>query len=203
MTNSGNFGLSSDSAQTLQLPPLRSLDDFVLGSARFQLPNLQDLEKWGNRVVKNLLYYQTNYFLMFVTIYGIILICNPLKIFSGLMVQIVTIAIYINFFRVCSISKLNFASRYAPVKANPQLKWYFMAIGLICGYLVLYWLEAILVSMFAFFFPFSIIFLHSSLRLRNIKNKVVNTMESLNINTSTPMGIFLDTFNIKAESFLS
>ncbi len=44
----------------LELPPLRSLNDFILDSARFQIPNLKDLDKWGNRVVNNMLYYQTN-----------------------------------------------------------------------------------------------------------------------------------------------
>ncbi|KMQ93851.1 pra1 family protein 3 [Lasius niger] len=56
----------------LELPPLRSLDDFLLESARFQLPNLKDLEKWGNRVVNNLLYYQTNYLFMSVIIFLIV-----------------------------------------------------------------------------------------------------------------------------------
>lgn len=46
----------------LELPPLRSLNEFILESASFQIPNVRDLDKWGNRVVQNLLYYQTNYF---------------------------------------------------------------------------------------------------------------------------------------------
>lgn len=56
----------------MELPPLRSLDDFLLESARFQIPNLKDLDKWGNRVVNNLLYYQTNYFFMSVVIFLIV-----------------------------------------------------------------------------------------------------------------------------------
>lgn len=56
----------------LELPPLRSLDDFLLESARFQLPNLKDLEKWGNRVVNNLLYYQTNYLFTSVVIFLVV-----------------------------------------------------------------------------------------------------------------------------------
>jgi len=56
----------------LELPPLRSLDDFLLESARFQLPNLKDLEKWGNRVVNNLLYYQTNYLFTSIVIFLIV-----------------------------------------------------------------------------------------------------------------------------------
>jgi len=53
----------------VKIAPLRSLDDFLLESARFQLPNVKDMEKWGNRVTNNLLYYQSNYFLMSLVIF--------------------------------------------------------------------------------------------------------------------------------------
>lgn len=52
-----------------EIAPLRSLDDFLLESARFQIPNVKDFEKWGNRVTSNLLYYQSNYFLLAFTIF--------------------------------------------------------------------------------------------------------------------------------------
>ena len=48
---------TSKVSDSLEFAPLRSLDDFMLESARFQMPNLQDLEKWGNRVFNNLIYY--------------------------------------------------------------------------------------------------------------------------------------------------
>lgn len=47
----------------MQPPPLRSLDDFLLSSARFALPDVRDLDRWNNRIINNLLYYQSNYFL--------------------------------------------------------------------------------------------------------------------------------------------
>ena len=56
----------------VEVSPLRSLDDFLLESARFQIPNFKDFEKWGNRVVNNLLYYQTNYFLLAVIIFVLV-----------------------------------------------------------------------------------------------------------------------------------
>lgn len=55
-----------------EIAPLRTLDDFLLKSARFQIPNVSDLEKWGNRITSNLLYYQTNYFLLSLLIFTII-----------------------------------------------------------------------------------------------------------------------------------
>lgn len=49
----------------VQPPPLRSLDDFLWNSARFSAPDIRNLEKWNNRIINNLLYYQTNYFASF------------------------------------------------------------------------------------------------------------------------------------------
>lgn len=47
----------------VQPPPLRSLDDFLLSSARFAVPDVRDLDRWNNRIINNLLYYQSNYLL--------------------------------------------------------------------------------------------------------------------------------------------
>lgn len=188
----------AEAVQKLELPPLRTLDDFVLGSARFQLPNLKDYDKWGNRVVKNLLYYQTNYFLMFLSIYCLMIIFNPVKIICGLLVQAMVIAIILHFFsgkqRLGGVKLRN-------LNTNPNQKWYFLAGSLLVGYLLLHWFDAILLSSFTLLLPFSLTFIHASLRLRNLKNKVANTMVSLN--PSTPMGVFLDAFNIAADSILS
>lgn len=68
---------------SLQLTPLRSLKDFALESARFQLPAFNDFEKWGNRVVKNLLYYQTNYFILWGIVFTAIGLVHPGKIILG------------------------------------------------------------------------------------------------------------------------
>ncbi|XP_053153015.1 PRA1 family protein 2 isoform X2 [Hemicordylus capensis] len=48
----------------VRLPPVRALDDFLLGSTRLATPDLRDLQRWHNRVINNLLYYQSNYLLV-------------------------------------------------------------------------------------------------------------------------------------------
>lgn len=53
----------------LKLAAIRSLDDFLLGGARFQAPPMKDLEKWNNRVLSNLLYYQTNYLVLLTVVF--------------------------------------------------------------------------------------------------------------------------------------
>ena len=58
--------------ESVSIAPLRTLDDFILESARFQVPNVSDLDKWGNRVYNNLIYYQTNYFLTALILFGLV-----------------------------------------------------------------------------------------------------------------------------------
>ncbi|KAI2530350.1 ARL6IP5 isoform 3 [Pan troglodytes] len=61
----------------VNIAPLRAWDDFFPGSDRFARPDFRDISKWNNRVVSNLLYYQTNYLVvaaMMISIVG--LECN-------------------------------------------------------------------------------------------------------------------------------
>lgn len=54
--------LAEDMAAKMELAPLRPWDDFFPGTDRFTKPEFGDLTKWNNRVISNLMYYQTNYF---------------------------------------------------------------------------------------------------------------------------------------------
>lgn len=54
------------------MAPLRAWDDFFPGSDRFALPDLKDISKWNNRVVSNLLYYQTNYLMVAAALVSIV-----------------------------------------------------------------------------------------------------------------------------------
>ncbi|XP_057323610.1 PRA1 family protein 3 isoform X1 [Microplitis mediator] len=165
----------------MEIPPLRSLDDFILESARFQIPNLKDLDKWGNRVVNNLLYYQTNYFFMSVVIFLIVGIIHPGKMLLGMLSMAIVLAI---FAYVSSEGRAihNFK------KQNPLAG----LLVIICGGCFLtYTLGSLIVFLFGILLPFSATFVHASLRLRSIKNKVVNKIEGIGLKR-TPMGIFLE-----------
>lgn len=56
----------------VELTPFRPWDDFFPGPERFAKPDIRDLSKWNNRVVSNLLYYQTNYMAMAVIVFLIV-----------------------------------------------------------------------------------------------------------------------------------
>ena len=50
-----------------------------LSNIRFQVPDYQNLQKFQNRIVSNLIYYQTNYALSAMAIFGLITFMNPFK----------------------------------------------------------------------------------------------------------------------------
>lgn len=131
----------------LQFAPLRSLDDFFLGAARFQLPNFGDYEKWGNRVVKNLLYYQTNYFILAAAELVLIALMQPGKIFVGL---IALAAVVVALFQIYGPNKLEVTKQLQQVN-----KYAVMALLLGIAYIFLYLFDAVLLVMFAVFTPVS------------------------------------------------
>lgn len=61
-----------DMAAKMELAPIRPLDDFFPGTDRFAKPEFGDLTKWNNRVISNLLYYQTNYFLVALVVFLVV-----------------------------------------------------------------------------------------------------------------------------------
>ncbi|GLV43162.1 Jwa [Carabus blaptoides fortunei] len=178
----------SKKVSEFEISPLRSLDDFLLESARFQVPNIKDMDKWGNRVINNLLYYQTNYFLMSVLIFLIVGVLHPTKMACGMLVVVTGFLIF------CYVTnERRAASRFK--KDHPILGLVLILSG---GYFITYMLGSLLVFFFGILLPFSVTFIHASLRLRNIKNKFVNKMEGIGLKR-TPMGIFLEELGFEPE----
>ncbi|KAJ3639953.1 hypothetical protein Zmor_003279 [Zophobas morio] len=173
-----------------EIAPLRSLDDFLLESARFQIPNVNDLEKWGKRVSSNLLYYQSNYFLMSLIIFVIVGVIHPTKMACGFLVTAIIFMVF------SYITNERFAAAQFK-KKHPIISLLLILSG--C-YFVAYMLKSLLVFMFGILLPISATFIHASLRLRNIKNKIVNRVENLGLKR-TPMGIFLEELGLDQEGF--
>ncbi|XP_051156562.1 PRA1 family protein 3 [Leptopilina boulardi] len=173
--------IKDNSSGELKLPPLRSLDEFILDGARFQIPNIKDLDKWGNRVVNNLLYYQTNYFFLSIIIFLIVGLIHPGRMLVGMIAMGVIVSIF-TYTSAEGRAIHNFKKQY-PVAG--------IAVILLGGCFITYTLGSLLVFLTGILMPFCVIFTHASLRLRNIKNKVVNKLESIGLKR-TPMGLFLE-----------
>jgi hypothetical protein len=174
----------------VKVEPLRSLDDFLLNSARFQTPNFGDLERWSKRVKENLVYYQSNYFLMIIIIFLIVGIANPGQMLLGMAVVAGMMVAY---------NQLTKNQRVAMdfKKEHPLACLILILVGV---YLIISLLGSVLVFLFGVCLPLSATFIHASLRLRNVKNKLANMKEKLTLK-KTPMGIILEELGMAVEIF--
>ena len=68
-----NFEFKSQSIQISDTTPAYS------DCYRFQVPDYQNVDKFRNRVVSNLIYYQTNYAVSSVVIFSLFTFMNPFK----------------------------------------------------------------------------------------------------------------------------
>ncbi|CAG9759448.1 unnamed protein product [Ceutorhynchus assimilis] len=174
----------------VEIAPLRPLDDFLLDSARFQIPYFKDLEKWGNRVTSNLLYYQTNYFLLAVSIFIIVGIIHPVRMICGSLATFLIFAIF--------VYVTNEKASLAQFKQQHPIISLFMIFG--CLYFIAFMFQSVLVFFLGILLPFSAVFVHASLRLRNIKNKIANKVEVMGLKKS-PMGLFLEEMGLESDFF--
>ncbi|XP_061591463.1 PRA1 family protein 3-like [Cololabis saira] len=175
-------------AAKVELAPLRPWDDFFPGADRFAKPEFGDPAKWNNRVISNLLYYQTNYFAVAVAVFIIVGFMNPFGMFLGGAVVSLVFGGSVWAGENKSIIK-NFK------KKNPAL---FVIVVMVTSYFVLSLCGGVMVFIFGISFPLLLILIHASLRLRNMKNRLENKIEGVGLK-KTPMGIILDLLDQQEE----
>ena len=54
----------------------------------FQIPNFQDEDRWFNRIIYNLMYYQTNYLIASALIFGFVLFARPQEMIMGIFLMV-------------------------------------------------------------------------------------------------------------------
>ncbi|KAF7695808.1 ADP-ribosylation factor-like 6 interacting protein 5b [Silurus meridionalis] len=175
-------------AAGIELAPLRRWDDFFPGTERFAKPDMSDLSKWNNRVISNLLYYQTNYFVVLVVVFLLVGFMNPL----GMILGAVVVSLVFMGSVWAGENKVmikNFK------KKNPSL---FVIAVLGASYFLLYLCGGVMVFIFGITFPLLLILIHASLRLRSVKNKLENKIEGVGLK-KTPMGVILDLLDQQEE----
>ncbi|XP_060775209.1 ADP-ribosylation factor-like 6 interacting protein 5a [Neoarius graeffei] len=174
----------------VELTPLRSWDDFFPGSERFSKPDFHDLPRWNNRVVSNLLYYQTNYLTVAVVVFLIVGFMNPIGMLTG--AAAVVLAVFLG--AVWAGDNKAVIKNFK--KDNPTL---FVFLVMFASYLLVSLFGGVMVFLLGIKLPLILIFAHASLRLRNMKNKLENKMESAGLKKS-PMGILLAALGQQEEN---
>ncbi|KFD58933.1 hypothetical protein M514_00096 [Trichuris suis] len=174
----------------LQLSPLRSLDDFLLGTARLELPPFNDFQRLSNRILNNLLYYQTNYFVLCFIFFLLVGLNRPNEILLGTTVLLLTLG--------CIAYTTSTNPNVVSVKKTYPVISLITVVSIL--YLLVCSLHSLMFCLFALALPLLLIFLHASCRLRNLKNKLSNTAEELKIK-KTPIGVLFDLCGLKSEAF--
>jgi len=169
--------------------PLRPLEDFLTGKARFQIPDLNNEERWLHRITQNLLYYQTNYFLSSFIIFAVVGSMHPQKMAIGILVMVAL-------FGAAYYARMQQAALHDFKKQHPLL---YTFIVFAIGYYVIYMAGSVLVFALGVLLPLAFVTIHASLRLRNLSNKVANAREMLGLSRKTPMAIFLEEVGIEVD----
>lgn len=173
----------------VDIAPFQSLDEFILDTSRFGLPNFGDPEKWANRIINNLLYFQTNYFMLAIIIFALIGIYHPVDMIIGCLTLAGTIMIFVTISNSRAELK-RFKRKYPGVGA--------LLIIALC-YFFVYVIGSLATFIFGISFPLLVIFMHASTRLRSLKNKLVNKMEYVGVRR-TPMGLLLEAIGLEEQS---
>ncbi|XP_061544166.1 PRA1 family protein 3-like [Phyllopteryx taeniolatus] len=182
--------MSEEKMARVELTPLRPWDDFFPGWDRFAKPDRKDLAKWNNRVVSNLLYYQTNYLAVSVGVFLIVGFLNPLGMFTAM-------AVVSGVFLSSVWAGDNRTAIRNFKRQNPTA---FVIAVMVTSYILISMLGSVMVFMTAITLPLTLVLAHSSFRLRNMKNKLENKIECAGLKRS-PMGLFLESLGQQEENF--
>uniref|UniRef100_A0A0N5BDR4 PRA1 family protein n=1 Tax=Strongyloides papillosus TaxID=174720 RepID=A0A0N5BDR4_STREA len=145
------------------IPQPRSIYDFLSTnnfSSGFGLPDFKDAKRWNNRIQKNLIYYQSNYFILMIIFWitnYVLFFLKPLVFVVGVIAPVIV-------------------PKYFPIP-NKQHESIVKASGpMIVAGIMLASFSGILSGFMWNLFMLLLILTHASLRLRNIDNKIANTV---------------------------
>uniref|UniRef100_A0A0K0E663 PRA1 family protein n=1 Tax=Strongyloides stercoralis TaxID=6248 RepID=A0A0K0E663_STRER len=168
------------------IPPPRSIYDFLSTrnfSSGFGLPDFKDTQRWNNRIQKNLNYYQSNYFILIILFWltsYVTFLLKPLFFIVGIMAPVIV-------------------PKFYPLP-NKQHESLLMTFGpMVVAGIMLATFSDLLYGFMWNLLILLVIFIHASLRLRNIDNKISNTVGKL-ARRRTVMSEILDILPDYAQS---
>ncbi|CAH1784962.1 unnamed protein product [Owenia fusiformis] len=164
----------------VEFAPLRPISDFLTESARFQVPDLKDPERLVNRILNNLLYYQSNYFISTCVVFLIVGVLHPVQMVIGIASVSAVFAAFVYFTD----------NKYETRRFKRDHPALCVAVVLFGGYIMVYVLGSVIVFLFGIGLPLLLVIMHAAMRMRNMKNKISNKIEFVGLKR-TPMGIIL------------
>ncbi|CAF0871830.1 unnamed protein product [Adineta ricciae] len=182
--------IMSKSGQTLRIPPIRPIPEFV-GGNDWVIPtfNPKDFGVLQKQIISNLIYYQSNYGAVAVTFLLLVAFFRPTALIFGLIVVAGLIAGYV------------YATRQK-IALPPFLHdrpIFILALVLVTAFVVTRMFGTMFVFLFGIAFPLAAIVAHAIARKPTLQNKAENTVENLSLQ-STPMGLLLTWLGAQAAA---
>uniref|UniRef100_A0A914ZZB1 PRA1 family protein n=1 Tax=Parascaris univalens TaxID=6257 RepID=A0A914ZZB1_PARUN len=170
----------------VEVPPVRGFSEFVLDRSHLEMPPFRDLPKWNARILSNLLYFQSNYFVVVFLFAAVWSSLHATDTVIGLSAVVVLGA-------VVSLS----LSRH-PALAEMRREHPLATLGafVIASYYFIYTLSSVIVVLFTLAVPLLLVLLHASVRLRDLKTKInrINLKKTL-------MARLLELFGVDFKTF--
>ncbi|KAH7731047.1 PRA1 family protein [Aphelenchoides avenae] len=151
----------------VEFAPFRPLGEFLLDQARFELPPVKDLPKWNNRIVTNLLYFQTNYFILSLFLVLSISLFHARDVVIGFSaVALLGTVLVFSLTKNPKLMQFRAEHPYIVLVAIVISAYYFINV-----------LPSVVTLMFTFAVPLLLILTHASIRFRNFSAKVNQKLE--------------------------
>ncbi|CAF1369519.1 unnamed protein product [Rotaria magnacalcarata] len=189
------------SQQDLRFTPFRSVNDFIL-DATWNTPNFADLPRLNKRIVSNLIYYQTNYFVFGIALFLLVGISYPIDFLFGLVVVLAVLMGFVYLSSSPGFGNNSLAATEQFIRSAKEDRPLIVLVGILgISYLILSFLGKLMIFLVGIVLPIQLIILHAAFRTRNLANKVANKFERLGVQ-ATPMGVFLSALGLRSASLL-
>lgn len=160
------------------IPPPRSLAEFIIYPKRWKVPDFKNCQKLTDQVKKNLLYFQTNYFIMSAIFCAIVMFASMKSLLTGI-ISTAVVSVSVLFF-------FDYVPQAQAIKRDHPTC--VIVLGLTFCFVLWHALSSILAVIAIVIAPIPLWLLHAVFRCS--ENLLDSTMKN-DFFKSTPMGLIL------------
>ncbi|CAF1198889.1 unnamed protein product [Rotaria sp. Silwood1] len=178
----------SNANHIFQVSPIRSLREFIEGN-EWSTPNLnpKEFDNVQKQAISNLIYFQTNYGIVFIPFLLLVGYFRPAAILLDLFVIALLLVVHFYLTREKTIVTVHFRNR-------PIL---ILILLLIVAFMIIRMFSSVWVFLVGIVLPLTLIVIHATVRKPSIQNKATNAVENLSLQAS-PMGLVLGWLGLKS-----
>ncbi|KAE9556582.1 hypothetical protein FO519_000276 [Halicephalobus sp. NKZ332] len=164
----------------IQFAPIRSMSEFLTDTTRYEMPSFSDLPKLNNRIVCNLMHFQSNYFIFFFLTWLL------LAAFQAKAFAIGTIIILL----MITLAMILMSKDPNVTNFRSEHPYALLSVILVISYIGITYFSLVTVAVFTILVPCLLILVHASLRLRGLRNKLSEKISHAGIRDTVMYTLF-------------